>query len=182
MPTESKPITLGVKCPDFNLRSVNDSQLSLNHFAKSKLLVVAFTCNHCPYVQAYEERLNSLVQDYSDRGVAFVCINSNDEKAYPDDSFANMKSRAKEKGFLFHYLRDETQSVARLFNAACTPEFYVYDQERLLRYHGRLDDNYKEPQKVQHTYLKNALEALLNGTALSVEQTSAIGCSIKWKV
>ncbi len=181
MPTESKPIELNAACPDFNLDGVDGKKHALASYAQSKILVVGFTCNHCPYVQAYEERLKNIVQEFSKKGVSFVCINSNDEKAYPDDSFANMKKRAADLNFNWDYLHDPSQEIARRFNAACTPEFYIYDSKRTLRYHGRLDDNYKEPAQVKHHYLKDAITALLSDQRLSHPQTSAIGCSIKWK-
>ncbi|MDB5038848.1 MAG: Thioredoxin-like protein [Bacteriovoracaceae bacterium] len=181
MPTESKPIQLNTPCPSFNLPGVDGKNHDLKSYEKSKILVVGFTCNHCPYVQAYESRLKDLAQDFQTKGVSFVCINSNDAEAYPDDSFEMMKKRAKELAFNFDYLRDETQEAAKKFNAACTPEFYVYDEKRNLRYHGRLDDNYKDPQAVKTRYLKDALEDLLSSKAPRAPQTAAIGCSIKWR-
>jgi peroxiredoxin len=181
MATESKPIELGTSCPDFNLPGVDGNKHDRKSYEKSKILVVAFTCNHCPYVQAYESRLKDLVKDFQSRGVSFVCINANDSNAYPEDSFENMKKRAKEYSFNFDYLRDDSQEVARDFNAACTPEFYVYDEKRKLRYHGRLDDNQKEPSAVKSRFLKEAIEDLLSGKAPRTQQTAALGCSIKWK-
>jgi peroxiredoxin len=182
MPTESKPIELGTPCPSFDLLAVDGKRYTRESFSHSKLMVVAFTCNHCPYVQAYEQRLMDLVGKFSSQGVAFVCINANDSKTYPEDSFEGMKDRAKKLGFNFHYLWDESQTVAKSFNAACTPEFYVYDADRKLRYHGRLDDNHKDPSAVKERYLESALDALLAGQTLRTAQTAAMGCSIKWKV
>jgi peroxiredoxin len=182
MPTESKPIELGTPCPSFDLLAVDGKRYTRESFSQSKLMVVAFTCNHCPYVQAYEQRLMDLVGKFSSQGVAFVCINANDSKTYPEDSFEGMKDRAKKLGFNFHYLWDESQTVAKSFNAACTPEFYVYDADRKLRYHGRLDDNHKDPSAVKARYLESALDALLAGQTLRTAQTAAMGCSIKWKV
>lgn len=182
MPTESKPIELGTACPSFDLLAVDGKRYSRESFGESKLLVVAFTCNHCPYVQAYESRVMDLARRFSPKGVSFVCINSNDAKAYPEDSFEGMKERSKELGFNFHYLWDQTQAVAKAFNAACTPEFYVYDANRKLRYHGRLDDNHKDASAVKERYLESALDALLTGQSISKTQTAAMGCSIKWKI
>ncbi|MBN8554250.1 MAG: thioredoxin family protein [Deltaproteobacteria bacterium] len=181
MATESKPIELGVSCANFNLPGVDGKNHSLNDYQSSKVLVIAFTCNHCPYVQAYESRLNDLAQNYKSKGVSFVAINANDSQSHPDDSFPKMKERAKTLNFHFDYLHDESQAVAKSFNAACTPEFYVYDQQRKLRYHGRLDDNQKDIASVKKTYLKDAIEDLLVGKDPRETQTSAIGCSIKWK-
>jgi len=178
---ESKPIELQSLCPNFNLPGVDGNEHSLESYAASKILLVGFTCNHCPYVQAYEQRLNQLAREYSSKGVSFVCINANDEINYPDDSFEQMKIRAKKLDFHFDYLRDETQAVAKSFNAACTPEFYIYDQNRKLCYHGRLDDNQQNPEAVKHQYIKEALDDLLNSRPVQTTQTSAIGCGIKWK-
>lgn len=181
MPTESKPIQLGISCPDFELKGTDDKSHSLRSYSSSKVLVVGFTCNHCPYVKAYEDRINALAKNYQGREVSIVCINSNDAVNYPEDSFDAMKSRAREKGFVFDYLHDETQAIAKAFNAACTPEFYVFDPERKLRYHGRLDDNTHEAQNVKEHFLQNAIESILNSSPIKVEKTHALGCSIKWK-
>lgn len=181
MATESKPIELGTPCPDFKLPATDGKTYSRDDFKSAKVLVVAFTCNHCPYVQAYEGRLIELVSQYRPKSVEFVCINANDEKAYPDDSFDNMKDRATRWKYNFYYLHDATQKVARAFDAACTPEFYVYDADRKLRYHGRLDDNHKEPQKVKSRFLAEALDDLLAGQNPRTAQTAALGCSIKWR-
>jgi len=182
MPTESKPIELGTPCPSFDLLAVDGKRYTRESFAHSKLMVVAFTCNHCPYVQAYEQRLMNLVKAFSPKGVSFIGINANDSKSYPEDSYDGMKERAKKLGFNFHYLWDESQTVAKSFNAACTPEFYVYDADRKLRYHGRLDDNHKDPSAVKERYLESALGALLADQPILTTQTAAMGCSIKWKV
>jgi peroxiredoxin len=182
MATESKPIELNTTCPDFSLQGVDGKTRDLKSYSSAKVLVVAFTCNHCPYVQAYEERIKSLVAAFRTQGVAFVCINANNDQSHPEDSFIEMKKRAEKLKFNFDYLRDETQEVARDFNAACTPEFYVYDQSRRLRYHGRLDDNHKDASAVKFTFLKDAIEDLLQGKPPRVAQTAAMGCSIKWGV
>lgn len=181
MATESKSIQLATPCPDFNLMGVDEKTHSLSSYSDKKLLVVGFTCNHCPYVQAYEARLNALIEAFKGQSIGWICINSNDESTYPEDSFVNMKLRAQEKGFLWDYLRDESQKVARAFNAACTPEFYVYNESRILVYHGRIDDSPKDPKAVKQEFLKEVLKDLLANKVPRFEQTSAIGCSIKWK-
>ncbi len=181
MASESKAIEMNTSCPEFNLKGIDGRMHTLSSYSTAQLLVVGFTCNHCPYVQAYESRLMDAVSKWKDRSVAFVCINANDATSYPEDSFEKMIERAHRLQFNFDYLYDETQSVARAFNAACTPEFYVYDEKRRLRYHGRLDDSPKDAQAVKNKYLENAVEALLAGQAPEPTQTSAIGCSIKWK-
>jgi len=181
MPTPSNEIQLGSECPSFKLKGVDNRQHTLEDYKNSKILIVGFTCNHCPYVKAYEDRLSTLAQKFKSQSVAVVCINSNDPIKYPDDSFQNMVTRAKEKNFAFDYLQDETQEVARAFNAACTPEFYLYDQSRKLRYHGRLDDNTHEPEKVKDRYLELAIAAVLAGKNPDVATTPALGCGIKWR-
>ncbi len=181
MPTETKPIELNVPCPDFSLLGVDNKKHSRDDYKASPVLVVAFSCNHCPYVQAYEPRLIDLAAHFKSKNVSFVCINSNDDQSHPEDSFPEMQKRAAQLKFNFDYLRDDTQDVARTFNAACTPEFYVYDSGRKLQYHGRLDDNHKDPSAAKHRYLKDAIDDLLSGKTPRQQQTAAMGCSIKWK-
>jgi peroxiredoxin len=144
-------------------------------------LIVIFSCNHCPYVKAYEGRIKDIQRDYQDRGVNVVAINSNEDIGYPEDSFDEMKKRAKAEDFNFPYLRDEDQSVARAYDATHTPEIFLFDKERKLAFHGKIDDNWQEPDKVQNNYLRNALDELLSGKEISVPETFTIGCTIKWK-
>ncbi len=177
----SKGMPVGTKAPVFSLPGVDGKTYSLESFADAKLLVVVFTCNHCPYAQALEPRFIELQCDYAARGVRLVGISSNDDKAYPEDSFAKMQERAKNHGWNFPYLHDESQSVARAYDAACTPDIFVFDAERKLRYNGRCDDNWKEPDKVQKRELRHALDLLLAGKPLDFEVTPALGCSIKWR-
>lgn len=173
-------LKLGDRAPSFSLPGIDGKKYSLETFADKKILVVFFTCNHCPYVQGWDDRLIAIQRDYGSKGVQLVGINSNETKNYPQDSFDKMVTRAKEKGFNFIYLRDEDQSVARAYDAACTPEFFVFDQERKLRYHGRVDDNYQDPKVVKSHDLRNALDDLLAGQAVRTPLTHAMGCSIKW--
>ena len=181
MPTESKPIELGSRCPSFQLRGVDEKFHTQEDYISQAVLVVGFTCNHCPYVRAYEKRLNHLAREMKSNSVAFICINANDATSYPEDSFEKMKERSKAFAFQFDYLWDESQQTAKAFNAACTPEFFVYDKNRLLCYHGRFDDNHQDEKAVQKTYLTDAIQDLLGGQKVKTPQTSAIGCSIKWK-
>lgn len=139
-----------------------------------------FTCNHCPYVQAWEDRLIAIQRDYDPKGVQLVGINSNETKNYPEDSFDKMVIRAREKRFNFPYLRDEDQAVARAYDAACTPEIYLFNGERRLQYHGRVDDNYQTPKGVKSHDLRNALDDLLANRPVRTPETPAMGCSIKW--
>lgn len=173
-------LTLGDTAPDFNLPGVDGKKNSLESFADKKILVIFFTCNHCPYVQGWDNRVIALQRDFAANGVQFVGINSNETKNYPEDSFEKMVVRAKEKKFNFVYLRDEDQSVARAYDAACTPEFFVFDAERKLRYHGRVDDNYQDPKAVKSHDLRNALDDLIANRPVRTPETHAMGCSIKW--
>jgi peroxiredoxin len=174
-------LKIGSTAPDFNLEGIDGKKYSLSSFEDKKALIIIFSCNHCPYVQAYEGRIKQIQEDYKIKGVTVVAINSNEDVNYPDDSFDNMKKRANEQKFNFLYLRDEDQSVARAYDATHTPEIFLFDKERKLIFHGKIDDNWQEPNKVQNHYLKNALDELLEGKEISVPETFTIGCTIKWK-
>ncbi|MDP3919330.1 MAG: thioredoxin family protein [Candidatus Omnitrophota bacterium] len=173
--------SLGQPAPDFQLRGVDGNDYSLSSFSDSRVLVVMFICNHCPYVVAIEDRLIELQRDYSGKGVQLVGICANDPTDYPDDSPDNLRKRWVEKSYGFPYLVDEVQDVARAYGAVCTPDLFVYDANRKLAYHGRLDDNWKDPGSVKKRDLREALDALLAGRAPGAEQTPSMGCSIKWK-
>lgn len=181
MAIESTTINLGTKAEDFDLPATDDKIYSLNSFKDSKGLVIAFTCNHCPYAQAAWPLLTKLADEFIDKGVSFVGINPNDENLYPEDSFEVMKEKIDEWGINFPYLRDESQEVARKYGAVCTPEIFVYDQDRKLYYHGRVNDNWKEPEKVTKEDLKDALNSLFQGKSAPTDQNPSMGCSIKWK-
>jgi peroxiredoxin len=177
----SKGMPIGTPAPPFSLPGVDGELYTLESFRAAHLLVVIFTCNHCPYAQALEPRFMALAREYAPKGVAFVAINPNDAAAYPDDSFDAMKRRAKEHGFVFPYLRDESQAAARAYDAACTPDIFVFDRARTLRYNGRCDDNWKEAALVTRQDLRRALDLLLEERPLDFEVSPALGCSIKWK-
>ena len=179
--TESRDLPLGTPCPDFLLPSVDGKTFARDDFRDAKALVVMFICNHCPYVQAVEDRIIQLHRDYASRGVQLVGICSNDPTDYPDDRPERLLSRWREKRYGFPYLIDEPQDVARTFHAVCTPDIFVFDGKRRLAYHGRIDDNWKEPAKVQRQEMREALDALLAGHRPAHEQTQSIGCSIKWR-
>ncbi len=174
-------LKIGSPAPDFRLVGVDEKKYSLISFKDKKALVIIFSCNHCPYVKAYEGRIKTVQKDYEDKGLVVVAINSNDEIGYPEDSFDEMKKRAASESFNFIYLRDEDQSAARSFDATHTPEIFLFDKDRKLVFHGKIDDNWKEPERVQNNYLRNALEELLAGKEISVPETFTIGCTIKWK-
>ena len=184
-----EPLRLESLAPDFHLPGVDGRDHSLADFAGSNVLVVVFTCNHCPTAQAYEERLKKLAADYGPRSVAFVAISPNDPKSvrldelgYTDlsDSFAEMKIRARDRQFNFPYLFDgQDEKVSRADGPAATPHAFVFDRERRLRYSGRIDDSEREPL-VKTRDLRNALDDLLGGRDPRVKETKAFGCSIKW--
>lgn len=164
----------------FNLPGVDGEDHSLEEYNDKRVVVVMFSCNHCPYVKAYEDRFVEIRRQYADKGVVIVAINPNDDSVFSEDSFENMVIRAREKGFNFPYLRDEDQSVAKAYGAEKTPEVFVFDERRVLRYHGRIDDNAWNPKRVKVHYLRDALDALLDRRAVPVEETSPVGCTIKW--
>ena len=172
-------LALGSPAIDFQLKGVDSKPHGLNEYAERKALVVVFSCNHCPYVQAYEDRMIQLQKDYSGKGVTLIAINSNDDQDYPEDNFDNMVKRAKDKGFNFPYLRDDTQDIARKYGAICTPHIFAFDHKRTLQYKGRIDDN-RYPAQVTTHDLRNALDAILAGRKPPVQETRPFGCSIKW--
>jgi peroxiredoxin len=173
-------LAIGQNAPDFNLPAVDGKNYSLANFKNAKFLIVVFSCNHCPYVTGSEERMIKLYNDYKSRGVELVAINSNETTHHPDDSFEHMITHAREKKYLFPYLRDETQGIAKAYGALRTPHYYVFDSQRKLRYTGRMDDNPRNPGKETTHELRDALEALLAGGKPPVELTNPIGCNVKW--
>jgi len=186
---EIETLQIGDRAPGFRLPGIDSRDYQLSDFADSKILVVIFTCNHCPTAQAYEDRILQLVEDYGDRGVSFVGISPNDPKSvrldelgYSDvsDSFEEMKLRAEEKRFNFPYLYDgNTQTASRKYGPTATPHVFVFDADRILRYRGRIDDS-ENGENIQSRDLSNALEALLAGAEITVRTTRPFGCSIKW--
>ncbi len=180
MPTQT--LQLHAPAPEFSdLPGTDGRSYSLKDFASSPILVVVFSCNHCPTVQTYEDRMIAFQREYGPRGVQLVAINSNDPVSYPEDSYEEMVKRAKTRGFNFPYLWDKDQSVAHAYGATHTPEFFVFDKERRLRYHGRFDDNRDQPDQVRERYVQDAVEALLAGREVAQPETYSIGCTIKWK-
>ncbi len=167
--------------PDFSLKGVDDKTYTLNSFFGKNILIIIFSCNHCPYVQAYENRMIAFQNEFEKNGVQIIAINSNDDVKYPDDSFDEMKKRAANKKFNFPYLRDETQQVAKAYGATHTPQIFLFDKNRKLKYQGKIDDNWQEPDKVKSAYLRDAILEVLNEKEVSVPETFSIGCTIKWK-
>lgn len=183
------PLAIGSKAPDFSLPGTDGKTYTLADFASSEVLVVIFTCNHCPTAQAYEERIKQLVTDYKGKGVGIVAISPNDplavtlgEMGYTDlgDSFEDMKIRAKDRNFNFPYLYDgETSKVSMQYGPQATPHVFIFDQDRKLRYTGRIDDGEKPGTAKTHD-TRSAIEALIAGKAVPVEKTKTFGCSVKW--
>jgi peroxiredoxin len=178
---ESGRLSAGAACPDFALRGVDGKLYRRDDFAGQKVLVVLFLCNHCPYVQAVEDRVIALGKEFAQRSVQLVGICSNDPTDYPDDAPERLAERWRSKGYGFPYLVDESQDVARAFGAVCTPDIYVYGPDRRLAYHGRIDDSWKDPAKVTRRDLAAAITALLEGKPVVTDQEPTIGCSIKWR-
>lgn len=183
--TESNMLPIGTIAPDFSLvDTISDKTLSVNELFSDKATIVMFICNHCPYVIHVKDELVRLANDYQPRGVKLVAISSNDIDKYPQDGPEAMKVFAKESGFTFPYLYDETQDVARAYDAACTPDFYIFDGEKKLRYRGRLDESrprVENPKPVTGKDLRGALNAILANQMISEIQFPSMGCNIKWK-
>nr|AIF01064.1 alkyl hydroperoxide reductase/ thiol specific antioxidant/ Mal allergen [uncultured marine group II/III euryarchaeote KM3_141_A08] len=178
--TESTMSALGTSAPDFALpEPASNREWTLADFG-AEALVVVFTCNHCPYAQAVEERVIALARGFAGRA-DFVAISANDVEDFPDDAPAKMAQRAREKQYPFPYLYDESQAIARAYGAACTPDFFLYDADRKLAYRGRLDDNWQEPERVEREELRDAIEALLASEPVAEPQLPALGCNIKWR-
>ena len=171
----------GDRAIPFNLPGVDEKPHALTDYADKEAVAVIFSCNHCPYVRAWEDRMVQTQADYAATGVQLIAISSNDARKYPDDSFPEMKKRARDKGFNFPYLYDETQEIAGAYGAERTPEVFLFDKRGVLRYHGAIDDNYDDPRAVRSHYLRQALDAVLAEQTPPVAQTPPVGCTIKWK-
>lgn len=180
MQTHPEPLAIGSSAPDFDLPGIDGRRYRLDDF-DGRVLVYVQSCNHCPVVHAYLERIKEIDADYRDRDVQFVMVNSNDATRYPDDDFESMKRFAAEKDLSFPYLFDADQAVARAYRTFRTPEILVFDGDRTLRYHGRIDDNTREPDKATRHDLREALDALLAGAEIAEPETYAVGCTVKWK-
>ena len=172
-------LAVGEPAPPFALTGVDGREHSLGDYDDAELLVLIQSCNHCPYVIAWEGRMIELQAEYAGRGVRLVAVNSNDAARYPDDSFEQMTARAAERGFNFDYLYDPSQEVAESLGSERTPEVFVFDRERQLVYHGAIDDN-RDETAVERPYLRDALDAVLAGGRPAVAETPAVGCTVKW--
>jgi peroxiredoxin len=175
---------VGDKASGFKLKNVDGTWVSLDDYKDAKGFIVIFTCNHCPYAKAYEDRIIALDRKYAKAGYPVIAINPNDAVSYPEDSYENMQKRAKEKGFTFPYLFDEEQVVYPVYGATRTPHVYILSKtgtEMTVEYIGAIDDNYEDASKVSARYVEDAVDALMKGSKPEVTSTKAIGCSIKAK-
>jgi len=180
--TPSNMLPLGTKAPDFELLdTVTDTKIELKRLKGEKGTVIMFICNHCPFVIHVNPMIVKLANDYQEKGIAFVAISSNDVENYPQDAPHLMKDKAQEEGYTFPYLYDATQEVAKAYDAACTPDFYLFDSEMKLVYRGQLDGSRPgNDVPLTGTDLKNAMDAVLKGKAVDSEQMPSLGCNIKW--
>jgi peroxiredoxin len=181
----SQGYNIGDKAMDFKLKNIDGNYVSLSDYPDAKGFTVIFTCNHCPYAKAYEERIIDLDKKYKELGYPVIAINPNDPEINPADSYEKMIVRAKEKGFTFPYIFDETQEVYRSYGAKKTPHVYLLekkDEDLVVQYIGAIDDNYQDASAVKEPYLANAIDALLAGKTPDPTTTKAIGCSIKDKM
>jgi thiol-disulfide isomerase/thioredoxin len=173
-------LSLGASAPRFeHLLSTDGRRYSLDSFSEKPVLVVIFSCNHCPYVKDYESRMVEIQADYASKGVQLVAINSNDDKSYPEDSYPEMVKRARERGFNFIYLRDADQSTVDAYGAVCTPHVFLFDVKRILCYRGRIDDS-RDASRVRSPDLRNAIEEVIRGVPVTNSDTKPFGCSIKF--
>ena len=180
--TASTMLELGSAAPEFRLPDVHGKTVSLKDFEGSPALLVVFMCNHCPFVKHIQHRMAELIREFQPRGLAAVGINSNDVSTHPDDAPAQMAAEAARIPYTFPYLYDETQEVAKAYRAACTPDFYLFDQNRKLVYRGQFDaarPGNEEP--VTGADLRRAVAALLDGKPIDPDQKPSIGCNIKWR-
>lgn len=182
--TASEGLQIGQKAPGFNLKNIDESMVDLQDYTDQRGVIVIFSCNHCPYVKFYEERMQQLHENMAEKGFPVVAINPNDEVAYPEDGFSYMQERAEERGFTFAYLRDESQEVARAYGALKTPHVYLLENvegEFVCRYIGAIDDNVQRAEAVEVRYVEDAIAAIAKGEKPDPAETKAIGCSVKWK-
>ena len=180
--TASTMLDLGTLAPDFRLPDALGNWYALSDFATSPALLVVFLCNHCPYVKHIRSALAELAREYVGRGLAMVGINANDVSSHPDDRPARMAEEVRSAGYVFPYLYDESQAVAKAYRAACTPDFFLFDRERKLAYRGQFDDS--RPGNgipITGKDLRAALDALLAGRPVASDQRPSLGCNIKWK-
>jgi peroxiredoxin len=183
VPAAANALAIGDAMPSAEVKmlSVDGKTVTLTTSKGDKGTLVIFTCNHCPYAKAWESRIVALGNELAGRGIGVVAINSNDPKVAADDGYESMQQRAKEKGFAFPYVVDDTSNVARAFGATRTPEVFLFDAQGKLVYHGAVDDNSEDASKVTVSYLRDAAEALIAGKPVQTAETKALGCTIKFR-
>lgn len=177
----SDKFPIGASLPEFRLPSVDGSVIDRSYFVGAKAALIIFSCNHCPYVRGTEEMLHQIIDSFDNRGLRVALISSNDASKYPEDSFEKMREKASNQGVRFPYLYDESQAAAKKFDAACTPECYLFDQELKLAFHGAITDRPKDKGGDRADYLSPAIESVLSGQKPNPNFVNPIGCSIKWK-
>ena len=178
----SQGYKVGDQVKDFSLKNVDGKMVSMADYKDAKGFIVVFTCNHCPFAMAYEQRIMALDAKYRPLGYPVIAINPNDPAIVPDDSFDNMVSRSKEKGYTFPYVLDETQQVAKAFGATKTPHVYIVSKKKMtVEYIGAIDNNTDDASKADKKYVELAVDALLAGKTFENKETKAVGCGIKWK-
>jgi peroxiredoxin len=173
-------LSIGAEAPPFDLPGVDGRNHALSDYFECPVLAVVWSCNHCPYVQAWEGRMKQIQADYAARSFRLVAINSNDAASYPEDSFDAMRERAQRQAFNFDYLYDEDQSVVRAYGAERTPEVFLFDGDRRLCYHGAIDDS-RDDRAVTRHYLREAIDAVLGGAAPAIAETPPVGCTVKFR-
>ena len=173
-------MTIGTTAPPFELPGVDGSTHTLDEYADATVLALVQSCNHCPYVQAWEDRMIELQREFAPRGFRLVAISSNDVQSHPEDSFEAMQERARERGFNFDYLYDESQEIARTLGSQRTPEVFLFGRDRRLVYHGAIDDS-RDETAVTQTYMRDAVESVLAGKVPAVTETPPVGCTVKWR-
>ena len=178
-------IAIGTKVPaavaKTKMKNVDGKMLSISDVTGKAGTLVIFTCNHCPFAKAWEQRIVELANSYSGKGVGVLLVNANDPTTHPEDGFEEMQARAKSRGMKVPYVVDDTSGVARAFGASVTPEAFLFDKAGKLAYHGAVDDNRNEPDKVKARYLKDALDAVVAGKAPALPETKGLGCGIKFR-
>ncbi|MBK9637207.1 MAG: thioredoxin family protein [Bacteroidetes bacterium] len=182
--TDKKGYQVGDDVSDFNLKSTSGEMVSLASYKDAKGFIIIFTCNHCPFSMAYEDRIIALQAKYKAKGFPVVAINSNNKDVSPEDSYEEMIKRAAEKKFNFNYLYDSTQEIAHQFGAARTPHVFIVEKQKSnlkMKYIGAIDDNTDEPEAVTKKYVETAVDQILAGQEVTTPMTKAIGCTIKWK-
>ena len=172
---------LGTKMPEFSLPATDGHSYTNSYFDGAKACLVIFTCNHCPYVKGSEKQMNTTIVEHLEAGLKVIAISSNDAEKYPDDSFEKMKEKSSELNLPYPYLYDETQAVAKSFDAACTPECYLFDGDKKLVFHGTINNSPRHPEEATENYLTKAVAQVLSGEAVEPSFVHPMGCSIKWK-